>query len=104
MVYITIVDTFLEGDTYAACQQNIFETVEKLLSLGFTLQVPTQKLCFIGFVINSVLMTVSFTVEKSTGIIDLCSKLLSYETTNIRHQISCKDDRVSSSNISISLT
>ena len=36
---IYIDDTFLEGDTYAACQQNIFETVEILLSLGFTIQV-----------------------------------------------------------------
>ena len=61
-----------------------------LLSLGFTVHVPksvlvpTQKLCFVGFVINSVLMTVSLTEEKTTGIIDLCSKLLSYETTKIR--------------------
>ena len=87
---IYIDDTFLEGDTCAACQQNIFETVGMLLSLGFTVHVPksvlvpTQKLCFIGFVINSLLMTVSLTEEKTTGIIDLCSKLLSYETTKIR--------------------
>ena len=87
---IYIDDTFLEGDTYAACQQNIFETVVMLVSLGFNKKVPksvlvlTQKLCPIGFVISSVLMTVSLTEEKSTGIKDLCSKLLSYETKNIR--------------------
>ena len=51
-------DTFLEGATYAACHQIIFETVEMLPSLGFTIQVrksvlvSTQKLCFIGLLLT----------------------------------------------------
>ena len=53
VVYVD--DSYLQGETFEECLQNITETVKLLQSLGFTIHPeksvlkPTQKLTFLGF-------------------------------------------------------
>ena len=68
VVYID--DPCLQGETFEECLQNIMETVKLLQSLGFTINPekfllkPTQKLTFLGFVLNSKTMTLTLTDAK----------------------------------------
>ena len=66
--YLSVVyvdDSYLQGETFEECLQNITETVKLLQSLGFTINPeksvvkPTQKLTFLGFVLNSKIMTLT---------------------------------------------
>ncbi len=63
-------DSYLQGDTPAECNQNISDTTTLVTELGFiphptkSVTVPTQVLVFLGFILNSVDMTVSPTQEK----------------------------------------
>ena len=57
VVYVD--DVYLQGDTRAECCENILDTLNLLLSLGFTIKCsksifePTQKIIALGFVIDS---------------------------------------------------
>ena len=71
--YMSIIfgdDSYLQGDTKQECLQNIEATVSLLESLGFAILErksilnPTQKIEFLGFVFNSVTMTISITLQK----------------------------------------
>lgn len=63
-------DTYLQGNTYEECFDNITATKELLLRVGFVINyeksvlIPTQELVFLGFILNSVSMTISLTPEK----------------------------------------
>ena len=66
--YLSVVyvdDSYLQGETFEECLQTITETVKLLQSLGFTINPeksvvkPTQKLTFLGFVLNSKIMTLT---------------------------------------------
>ena len=79
-------DTYLQGDTYSECQQNVHDTAALLLSLGFTIHPdksflkPTQVIIFLGFVINSIEMTITLTTEKKGKIkdcVNICYKIIS---------------------------
>ena len=58
-------DSYLQGQNDEECQENIDTTVDLLTSLGFTVHMkksvmkPTTELTYLGFVLNSVKMTVS---------------------------------------------
>ena len=83
-------DSYLQGDTYSECQQNVHDTIELLLSLGFTIHPdksvlkPTQVIIFLGFVINSVEMTITLTTEKKEKIKELCECMLQNNKLSIR--------------------
>ena len=71
--YLSVVyvdDSYLQGETFEECLQNITETVKLLQSLGFTIDPEksvlqrTQKLTFLGFVLNSKTMTLTLTDAK----------------------------------------
>ena len=68
--YIT--DSYLQGENKEHCQANISDTCDLFSKLGFILHPiksvlkPVQVLTFLGFVLNSVDMTVSLTREKSS--------------------------------------
>ena len=68
--------------TYEACFHNIERTVELLQNLGFTIHstksilTPTQRITFLGFVIDSVQMTLEITEEKRNKIHNLCLEIL----------------------------
>ena len=63
-------DSHLQGKTFEECLQNTSETVRLLQSLGFTIHPgksvlkPRQKLTFLGFVLNSKIMTLTLTDVK----------------------------------------
>ena len=88
VVYID--DSFLQGDSYNSCQDNINDTVSLLLSLGFTIHpiksvlIPTQELTFLGFIINSRHMTIALTLKRSEGLVQLCKELLNSNFVSIR--------------------
>ena len=72
----------MQGNTYEACLHNTESTIELLQNLGFTIHptkpilTPTQRITFLGFVINSVQMTLEITEEKKNKIQNLCLEIL----------------------------
>ena len=64
------------------CQANISDTCDLFSKLGFVLHPvksvlkPVQVLIFLGFVLDSVNMTVSLTQEKIQGIKEKCNKMM----------------------------
>ena len=83
--YLSVVfvdDSYLQGHTFSTCKDNVNATVDLLQFLRFTIHpeksvlVPTQKIEFLGFVLNSVEMKVKLTDCKSDKIISKIKKLL----------------------------
>ena len=75
-------DSYLQGDTVEECQQNITDTACLFSQLGFYIH-PTKSvftsshtLTFLGFILNSLEMTVSPTQEKIQKTTGACSDLL----------------------------
>ena len=70
--------------------KNVWKCVKLLGNLGFVVHpeksvfVPSQEIEYLGFIINSVTMTVSLTIEKKNKIFDLCQKVLLKESVSIR--------------------
>ena len=64
-------DSYLQGQNYTECVSNIRDTLSMMLKLGFTIHpekslfIPTQTLEFLGFILNSINMTVSLATEKA---------------------------------------
>ena len=83
-------DSLLLGETFEICLNNIRATVALLRELGFTIHpeksvlVPTQQIIFLGFVIDSVKMTITLTEERKQSIYTLCQNILSYYQATIR--------------------
>jgi len=83
-------DFFLQGNDAYECLANIKETLKVFLSLGFTVNseksalVPTQELTFLGFLLNSHLMTVTMSQEKKEKLKSLCLEALNNEPHTIR--------------------
>ena len=83
-------DSLLLGETFEICLNNIRDTVALLRVLGFTIHpeksvlVPTQQILFLGFVIDSVKMTIILTEERKQSIYMLCQNILSNYQATIR--------------------
>ena len=64
-------DSYLQGDTYSECSNNVIERVSIFDKVGFhahpekSVFIPTQELTFLGFLLNSVTMTVRLTPDLS---------------------------------------
>jgi hypothetical protein len=75
-------DSYLQGGTFEECDKNIKATATLITNLGFMLHPdksflrPTQKLIFLGFILNSIDMTVALTQEKVNKTIKHCTDLL----------------------------
>ena len=82
-------DSYLQGGSYE-CLANVLDTVKMFLSLGFILHpqksvfIPTQKLVFLGFVLDSVQMKIYLTNEKVDKLKSICTKLIKAKETTIR--------------------
>ena len=69
-------DSYLLGETFEECLQNITEDVKLLQYLEFTIHPeksvlkPTQKLAFLGFVLNSKTMTLTLTETKKKKLLN----------------------------------
>ena len=85
-----IYDSLLLGETFEICFKNIRATLALLRELGFTIHpekgvvAPTQQIIFLGFVIDSVKMTITLTGERKQSIYTLCQNILSNYQATIR--------------------
>ena len=83
-------DLYLQGKTYDKCLHNVIDTITEFSSLGFRIHPtksifkPKQEIVILGFVINSVSMTISLTPEKAVGIKLVCESLLACSFPTIR--------------------
>ena len=79
-VYID--DCYLQGSTYNQCIDNVIDSVRLFDSLGFVVHptksilVPSQEIVTLGFIINSVKMTIRLTRDKAIGLKRDCELLL----------------------------
>ena len=75
-------DSYLQGDSFAACSSNVKASATLMNSVGSFLHPnksvlsPAQTATFLGFVLNSLSMTVSPTPEKISKTITCCTELL----------------------------
>ena len=82
-------DSFLMGYSYAGCEENIVQTVNMFLKLGFVIHptksvlVPTQELEFLGFLLNSISMTIRLPPRKAATVQQACANLLTQDNPNI---------------------
>ena len=87
-------DLYLQGKTYDLCVSNVIDTFIQFDSLDFTIHpeksvfVPSQRLVFLGFVIDSVAMTISLTPEKALKVQEACANLLDKGSMTIR-EVAC---------------
>ena len=90
MSVIFIDDSFLIGFNFAQCVQNLIDTLTLLDRVGFVVHPeksvlqPTQKLVFLGFVLDSINMTITLTCEKAAKIKDACQTLMNSSKPLIR--------------------
>ena len=76
-------DIFIIAGSYARCLNSLHMLIEMLVSLGFVIHpaksvfVPCRIMEFLGFIINSLNMTVRLTMEKKTKINNLCMEVRS---------------------------
>ena len=87
---IYVDDSLLQGDTFEECFENIEVTLNCLQELGFVIHPvksvlsPTQVITFLGFIIDTVNMTVTLTPEKKLKIRNMGIGLMSGEDITIR--------------------
>ncbi|XP_028394449.1 uncharacterized protein LOC114518643 [Dendronephthya gigantea] len=83
-------DLFLQGKTYEQCVSNVIDTLLQFDALGFIIHpdksafIPSQELLLLGFIINSVEMTITLTPEKKVALKQLCLALISKHMPTIR--------------------
>ena len=76
-------DSFLMGYKYTSCEENILETTNTFLKLGFVIHpaksvlIPTRELEFLGFLLNSNSMTIHLRPRKAITVRQVCETLLS---------------------------
>lgn len=85
------IDDFLNvEDSIELCLKNLYETIKLLAALGFIIHPtksmldPSKIIIFLGFIINSELMIVQITFEKSMKVIELCTKAIQNRLHTIR--------------------
>jgi len=83
-------DSYLQGDNSKECHRNVIDTIMLFTKLGFHIHpeksvfIPSQKLTFLGFVLDSIAMTVTPTGEKVQRILFVCTTLLQTQMPTIR--------------------
>ena len=83
-------DSFLLGYDHTACQRNVPDTVDTFHNLGFVIHpvksvfIPTQEIEFLGFLLNSILMTIRLPPTKAAHVRTTCQNLLLKTEMTIR--------------------
>lgn len=83
-------DTLCLGHTYQECLRNVQETVKLLECLGFVINYeksmlqPKQQCKFLGFIFDTVDMSISLPQNKRTNILQLTHKFLKLACCTIR--------------------
>ena len=87
---IFIDDSYLQGADFNLCVKNVKDTITLLDQVGLVIHpeksvlYPTQKLVFLGFLLDSIKMIISLTGEKTQKIKEACQKLLQSPQPTIR--------------------
>lgn len=95
-------DLYLQGQTYERCVSNVIDTIILFDKLGLVVHpekfsfIPTQVIVILGFVINSVKMTVQLTTENAVNLKTDCAELLKTISPTIREVASVIGKIVSS--------
>lgn len=75
-------DFYLQGKTYDKCSLNLLDTTSLFMELGFLVHpekstfIPSQEIVILGFVLNSITMTVKLTPEKVAALKSDCDNFL----------------------------
>ena len=83
-------DLFLLAKTYDLCVFNVVDTFALFDSLGFIIHpdksvfIPSQRIVLLGFIIDSVAMSITLTPEKAQGVREACSSLMEGSAKTIR--------------------
>ncbi|XP_028417151.1 uncharacterized protein LOC114541427 [Dendronephthya gigantea] len=83
-------DSLLVGYDYTACKKNVHDTVDTFCSLGFIIHPdkssfePKQEIEFLGFLLNSVLMTIRLPPSKASYVKKTCVELQKQTQVTIR--------------------
>ena len=83
-------DSWLMGNTFDDCQNNINKTANLLQNSGFiineakSIRVPTQSIQFLGFNLDSVQMIISLPQDKIENVTNLCNEILTLNRFKIR--------------------
>ena len=83
-------DLYLQGRTYEDCVKNVIDTTVLLDKLGLVVHpekssfIPSQVLVILGFIINSLTMTIQLTTEKALSLKSVCIDFLRATTLSIR--------------------
>ena len=83
-------NSYLQGDTSVECLKNVIDTIMLFTKLGFHIHpeksvfILSQKLTFLGFVLDSAAMTVTPTGEKVERILSVCTTLLKTQIPTIK--------------------
>ena len=95
-------DLYLQGRTYDLCVSNVIDTFIQFDTMGFTIHpeksvfIPSQRLVLLGFIIDSVAMTITLTPEKALKVKEACATLLGQGPTTIR-RVACVIGKIISS-------
>ncbi len=83
-------NSYLQGDTNEECTHNVIDTVSTFDTIGFVTHpnksvfTPTQELIFLGFLLNSITMTVRLGPEQANKIRNACLELKNSKGATIR--------------------
>lgn len=83
-------DSFLPGDTVKECRANVIDTVTISTDVGFVVHFgkyvlePVQQLPYLGFILDSLSMTVYLTQEKADKLSQTCKDTLKQNRISIR--------------------
>ena len=86
-------DLCLQGKTYEECLTNVIDTIKLLEELGFVVHslksilIPSREIKILGFVINTVVITVELTWDKKESLGNSCKALLSTPVVLIRELV-----------------
>ncbi len=90
---VHIDDCYLQGKTYKQCIENVIDSVILFDSLGFVVHptksilVPKQEIVTLGFLINSIQMTIQFTRDKAIGLKLDCEALLNPDKPKLIREV-----------------
>ena len=83
-------DIYLQGKTYEECLKNVTETMSLFAELGFVIHyiksnlIPSQERTILGFILNSVDMSVRLSSYKKSSLKKDCTSLLKEKKFTIR--------------------
>lgn len=83
-------DSLLIAQSYSECAANINDTVDLFTKLGFrvhpekSILIPTHEIEFVGFIMNSLSMSVRLSVVKAAKVHEACKNILNRKHITIR--------------------